>query len=103
MALRIECTKYGSVKPVKKRTHGQCAKFEIPKELLESFLDEDFLISEIATMLSLSESTIYRRMRSYGLSKLDFSEITDQQLDNNVSTIVKDFPFCGENMIKQQH
>ena len=40
-------------------------------------------------------------MRSYGLSKHDFSEITDQQLDINVSKIVKDFPFFGENMIKQ--
>ena len=35
------------------------------------------------------------------LAKLDFSEITDQQLDINVSKIVEDFPFCGENMIKQ--
>ena len=52
-------------------------------------------------MLSVSESTIYRRMRSYGLSKLDFSEISDQQLDNNVSQIANDFPFCGESMIKQ--
>ena len=43
-------------------------------------------------MLSVSESTIYRRMRSYGLSKLDFSEISDQQLDNNVSQIANDFP-----------
>jgi transposase len=101
MALRMECTKYGSVKPVKTRTDGNYTKFEIPKEVLESFLDEDFLISEIATMLSVSESTIYRRMRSYGLSKLDFSEISDQQLDINVSKIVKDFPFCGEKMIKQ--
>ncbi len=101
MALRMECTKYGSVKPVKTRREGDYPKFEIPKEVLESFLDEDFLVSEIATMFSVSESTIYRRMRSYGLSKLDFSEISDQQLDSNVSRIVKDFPFCGENMIKQ--
>ena len=52
-------------------------------------------------MFSVSESTIYRRTRSYGVSKLDFSEISDQQLDNNVSQIANDFPFCGESMIKQ--
>ena len=75
MALQIECTKYGSAKPVKTRTDGNYAKFEIPKEILECLVDEDILISEIATMFSVSESTIYRRMRSYGLSKLDFSEI----------------------------
>ena len=101
MALRMECTKYGSVKPVQTRKDGDNAKFEIPKEVLEGFLDEEFLISEIATMLSVSESTIYRRMRSYGLRKLEFSEITDEQLDINIRTIVKDFPFCGENMLKQ--
>ena len=36
-------------------------------------------------------------MRSYGLSKLDFSEITDQQLDINEGKIVNDFPFCLEH------
>ena len=37
------------------RTDGDYAKFEIPKEVLESFLDEDFLINEIATILSVSD------------------------------------------------
>ena len=54
-------------------------------------------------MLSVSGSTIDRRMRSYGHSKLDFSKMTDQQLDINVDKIVKDFPFCGENMIKSYY
>ena len=29
--------------------------------------------------------------------------MTDQQLDINVDKIVKDFPFCGENMIKSYY
>ena len=52
-------------------------------------------------MFSVSESTIYRRMRSYNLSKLDFSDISDEQLDICVRGIAKDFPLCGEVMIKQ--
>ena len=101
MSLRIECTKYGTAKPTRHNNGRTQAVFEIPKELLESFLQEDFLISEIATMLSVSESTIYRRMRSYGLSKHSFSDISDEELDVNVSAIAMEFPFCGETIFKQ--
>ena len=38
MALRMECTKYGCVKPVKKQINGEYAKFEIPKEVMKTFL-----------------------------------------------------------------
>ena len=96
MVLRIECTKYGSAKPVKSRTHGNNAKFEIPKEILECLLDEDFLTSEIATMFSVSALTVYHRMKSCGLNKLDFSKISDQKLDNNVNQRVNDFLFVGK-------
>ncbi len=98
--LRIECTKYGTAKPARSY-EGVHAVFEIPKEVLESFLEEDFLISEIATMLSVSESTIFCRMRSYGLSKLSFSDISDDELDIYVREIAREFPFCGESMFKQ--
>ena len=60
------------------------AVFEIPKEILESLLKEDFLIGEIAAMLFVSKSSIYRRMRRYGLSKLSFSDISDRELDVQV-------------------
>ena len=58
MALRIECTKYCSAKQAKIRTDGNYVKFEMPKEILNCLLDEDFLISETTTMFSVSESTI---------------------------------------------
>lgn len=64
-------------------------KYEIPKEVLQSYLMEDFTIAEVATMFSVSESTIYRWMRCYGLSKLNFSGISDDQLDIYVSEIAK--------------
>ena len=101
MALRIECTKYSGGQPARNQDVNGHLKYEIPKEILEDFLDEGFLISEIATMLSVSESTIYRRMRCYNLSKLTFSDVTEEQLDVHVSEIAKDFPFCGEKMFKQ--
>ena len=51
-------------------------------------------------MLSVSESTIYRRMQSYGLSSQDFSDVSYEELDNHITELSKDFPFCGEGMIK---
>ena len=74
MASRVERTKYGS------EEWGECGppKFDIPKVVLECYLDENLTIEEISKMLSVSQSIIYRRMRYYGLSKLEFSEISDE-------------------------
>jgi predicted DNA-binding protein YlxM (UPF0122 family) len=57
----------------------------IPKSVLEFWLDEDFHINDISRLLGVSESTVYRRMREYGLSKLEFTDISDQDLDSEVS------------------
>ena len=51
-------------------------------------------------MLSVSERTIYRRMERYGLRALNFSNISDDELDQHVTEAAKDFPFCGEQMLK---
>jgi hypothetical protein len=39
-------------------------------------------------------------MRSYGLSKLNFTHISDEELENHVIQISKDFPYCGEGLLK---
>ena len=88
MALRIECTTYGGGQPKRSTAH---VKYEIPKDMLESLPDEGFPIKEIASMLSVSESTIYRRMSCYGLSKLVFSDVSDEHLDAHVKDIAKNF------------
>ena len=59
MALRIECIKYSGGQPLKSQDLNAHVKYEIPREILEGFLDErfldeGFLISEIATMMSVS-------------------------------------------------
>ena len=62
-----------------------CPKFFILKSVLQSWLDEDFTIAEIAKLLCVSESTVYRRMQEYNLSKLAFTDISDQELDDKVN------------------
>ena len=87
MSLRIACSTFSKGKPIKLNSVCGAPKFFIPKGVLESWLDEDFTIAEISNLLGVSESTVYRRMREYELSKLEFTDISDQDLDNKVSII----------------
>ena len=53
-------------------------------------------------MLNVSESTIYRRMRQRNLSICNlYDEILDDDLDQTVSEIVKEFPRCREAMVRE--
>ena len=42
-------------------------------------------------------------MERWGLRVLNFSNISDDELDRNVTEAAKDFPFCGEQMLKFLH
>ena len=101
MRLRVECIKFGGEQLPKVSSCCGAPKFQIPKSVLENQLDEGFSINEISTLLSISESTVYRRMRTFGLSKLAFSEISDDDLDRAVKHVCQDFLHCGESMLKQ--
>ena len=52
-------------------------------------MEEGFTIEEI----SVSERTIYRRMERYVLRALNFSNISDDELDRHVTEAAKDFLF----------
>ena len=71
MNLRTECLNYGGFQPTRVRCAGAGPpEFLISKSTLETLIDTGFLIKEIAKFLSVSESTIYRRMRVFGLKKI---------------------------------
>ena len=40
-------------------------------------------------------------MNQYGLGKMEFTAILDETLDQEIERITKEFPRCGEGMIKQ--
>ena len=52
-------------------------------------------------MLAVPESTIYRRIRKFGLGKFEFTDISDKGLDAEVEKVAIEFPYCGEDFIKQ--
>ena len=72
MKLRTECIKYGSV-PCQLTGHHDKRKFEISKALLQTLTESGFMINEISKLLSVSDSMVYRRMRMFDLSVLEFT------------------------------
>ena len=101
MNLRIECSSYCCEPPRKTRLKPGPPEFQIPRLLLQNLMEIGFKVSEIANLLSVSESTVYRRMRIFGLRKLDFSIIDDVELEMRVKETIRDFPKCGETMLNQ--
>lgn len=89
MSLRMELdgSIHGKRKPQRNRLGSGAPEFNIPKSILENHLEEGFKIKEIASMFSVLESTIYRRMQSYGISSQDFSDVSDEELDHHISFV----------------
>ena len=76
MNLRLGCLNYGSNPTSRKPGKQVCGAPEnlISKSVLEGYLEDGFNIKDIASLLSVSESTVYRRMGCYGLSQLQLTE-----------------------------
>lgn len=71
-------------------------KFDIPIELLVYLLDNGFKVSDIASLLFVSEKTIHRRLQDNGLSvHSTYEKLTDDDLDVIVKDILQEFPNSG--------
>ena len=102
MSLRIRCASFGTAPPPTiPGTNGGAPRFDLPRDVLETYLENGFHIKSISEMLCVSERTVFRRMSQYGLSRVTFCDISDDELDTEIKVIANTFPFCGENMIKQ--
>ena len=55
---------------------------------------------KVAQLLCVSRSTLYRRLRDYGISTDDYSNLTASELDEIVQMIKVDHPNDGEVLIK---
>lgn len=70
--------------------------FNIPKEVLEMFVENKFTISAMARMLEVSQSTIKRRLHCYGMSiSSEYADLTEEALDGIVLQILEQFPKTG--------
>lgn len=71
-------------------------KYLLTKPQLEYYLENDFNIPKIAEMVSVSQSTIKRRLKDFGLSiQSTYTLISDPELDRNIGEIISKNPNCG--------
>ena len=72
------------------------SSYNVAKTTLDYYLSNCFTLCKIAALLNISESTVKRRMKLYGLSVTDtYSNLTDAELDQLVSDILLEFPNTG--------
>ena len=72
----------------------------VSRELLENLLCLKVPISEIASFFDVTRPVIYKAMREFGINYSSFSDITDDQLQDNVNTIKEHHPRAGDVMVQ---
>lgn len=78
-----------------RRGRGRPA-IDIPEQQLRVLLEHHFTTADIGRMLHVSARTIRRRILQYGLeSVVQFSDLSDDQLDGITAQFVHTHPFCG--------
>ena len=73
----------------------------ISKILIENLIDDVFSVKEMSNIECVSERTVLRRMAEQDLKITNFSIISDDQLDFDVLALTKDYPFCGETILRE--
>ena len=69
--------------------------FLITDAQLQMYIENGFTVPQIATLLSVSKSTIRRRLRKFGISINQSYNLTDDQLDLKIKDLISKFPNCG--------
>ncbi|CAG5894030.1 unnamed protein product [Menidia menidia] len=76
-------------------------RYNLEKQKLVDLLEINLSVDCIAKLLCVSASTVNRRMREFGLSaRQNYSNATDQELDNAVQRIKNEMPTAGYRMVK---
>jgi hypothetical protein len=63
---------------------------------LEALLQEDLPITQIADYFNVCAKTIYRRMKNFGLTRVPFSDVNDDDLVDILLEIKQNHPNDGE-------
>ena len=72
----------------------------LSREQLESLIEANFTVPQIAHMLGVSVSTIRRRMNMYNLAiRATYANISNEDLDQQVLLVSSQFPACGSKQM----
>ncbi|VDI12392.1 Hypothetical predicted protein, partial [Mytilus galloprovincialis] len=75
-------------------------KFSISKEQLEYLVKYGFTAPMMSDVLGISESTVRRRLREFGLSLRKTTHITDMELDQSITEVIGTNRHIGPNSIR---
>ena len=71
-------------------------RYDVQEAQLQFFVRYGFSISEMAKMLAVSQATINRRLRDYGISlSTKFCQMSDSELDELIKNVKQHFPRSG--------
>ena len=102
MKLRIRCSIYSGNSPQRSVCNFCGApKFLLSKNAFENFIEQGFTIKEMSALLGISPRRVYRRMDEFNFKKIHFSDVDENQLDDEIIQITEEFPNCGELMIRE--
>ena len=75
-------------------------RLQIQFEQLQFLLEKNFKVAEIANLFGTGKRTVEKRMNDFGLSARDsYSTLTDQELDELITVIQRDFPNTGSKRV----
>ena len=75
-------------------------RYEVTREQLELFVERRFSVSEMASLLNISPRTVERRLNEFGHSlRTNYSDISDENLNNVVQEIKRNIPNTGYKRI----
>ena len=74
-------------------------RFSITREQLEYLCSLSFTWDTIASMLGVSQMTIYRRCQEYGLLNEAMQHLNDNELQTVVENLLVRLPYSGESIL----
>ena len=95
----FNCTSYAPL-VVKTGIRGH-PKFYISREQLEYSIEYGFKATDISKMLCVCDKTVYRRLEEYYISiQMNYTQITEPELDDVVRSIMQEFPNSGYKSLR---
>ena len=90
------CSRFTIVRQILFNGEKGRPRLEIPFEHLRFLLERKFKVGEIANLFGTSKRTVERHMKEFGLSAATtYAPLSDQQLDELIRDIQRDFPNAG--------
>lgn len=78
---------------------GGRPRYDITRQQIECLRETGMSWRKIASCLGINERTLLRRRAEFNMLE-NFSDISDEDLDNHISEILRVTPFAGESLIK---